>query len=376
MITKPFIKRYLWLVILVVAVLGVVTLYTYSKNAGPEKGFIKPHPALYWESIGKGIVQCHLCPRHCVLAPGQWGFCRARKNIDGKLYSMSYGNPCAVHIDPIEKKPFSHFLPGTRAFSIATAGCNMRCVFCQNWEISQTSPETTLNYQLMPEDVVKLAKAYRCDSIAYTYSEPTNFYEYMLDTAKLAHKAGLKNVYHSNGFINAKPLRKLCKYLNAADIDLKGFSDEFYEKMSQASLAPVLRTLKILKDKNVHLEITNLIVPGENDSSGMIRKMCEWIKENLGPDVPLHFARFWPQYRLQNLQPTPIETLERARQIALDCGLHYPMIGNIPGHPGEDTYCPECGRKVIDRKGYIVVKSNLVDGKCKFCGFPIAGIWK
>lgn len=359
-----------------VAVLGVVALSTYSKNAGPEKGFIKPHPALYWESIGKGFVQCHLCPRHCVLAPGQWGFCRARKNIDGKLYSMSYGNPCAVHMDPIEKKPFSHFLPGTRTFSIATAGCNMRCVFCQNWEISQTSPETTFNYQLMPEDIVKLAKTYRCDSIAYTYSEPTNFYEYMLDTAKLAHKVGLKNVYHSNGFINEKPLRKLCPYLDAADIDLKGFSDEFYEKMSQASLAPVLRTLKILKDENVHLEITNLIVPGENDSPEMIRKMCEWIKENLGPDVPLHFTRFWPQYRLRNLQPTPVETLERAHQIALDCGLHYSMIGNIPGHPGEDTYCPKCGRKVIDRKGYITVKNDLVDGKCKFCGFPIAGIWK
>lgn len=351
-----------------------LSLPGFTQEAG--QGLINPREAMFYEKFGeKNQVHCLLCPRNCVISPGQYGFCRARKNIDGKLYSLSYANPCAVHIDPIEKKPFSHYLPQTFSFSIASAGCNMRCLFCQNWNISQVKPEETYNYSLPPQLVVKMAKETECASIAYTYSEPTNFYEYMLDTAKIAKKEGIKNVYHSNGYINEEPLRELCKYLDAANIDLKGFSNEYYEKFCEANLEPVLETLKILKEEGVWLEITNLILPGQNDDPKMIKEMCLWIKKNLGTDVPLHFSRFYPMYKLQNLPPTPTKTLEEARDIALKCGLNYVYIGNVGGHPGEDTYCPKCKKKIIDRNGYKIIENNIVNGKCKYCGEKIAGIW-
>jgi len=346
-----------------------------EKRIQAVKGQVFPREAMWWKQIAKGVVQCELCPRKCVLAEGQWGVCRARKNINGKLYSMSYANPCAVHIDPIEKKPFSHFYPGTIAFSIAAAGCNLRCIFCQNWSISQYKPTETDNFFLPPEAIVSLAKRNQCPSIAYTYTEPTNFYEYMLDCCKLARKIGIKNVYHSNGYINQKPLRELCKYLDAACIDLKGFTERYYEEMCGATLQPVLNTLKILKEEGIWLEIVNLIQPTKNDDPEIIEEMCKWIKKNLGPDVPISFSRFYPMYHLKNLPPTPVETLEKAREIALKCGLHYAYVGNVGGHPGEDTYCPKCGKKLIDRAGYQILENNIVKGKCKFCGTEIAGIW-
>ncbi|MBI4721915.1 MAG: AmmeMemoRadiSam system radical SAM enzyme [Candidatus Stahlbacteria bacterium] len=341
---------------------------------------------MYWEKLGGSTsrgstsnskrIQCHLCPHNCVLSPGERGFCKVRENKKGKLFTMVYGLPCAIHTDPIEKKPLFHFLPGTLVFSFATAGCNLRCKFCQNWEIAQNAPEETQNFTLSPEEVVRRAKTSGTPSIAYTYSEPTIFYEYMLETARLAHEAGIKNTMHSAGYINPEPLRELCKYLDAANIDLKGFTDEFYQELTESHLVPVLQTLKILKSAGVHLEITNLIIPTKNDDPAIIKKMCVWIRDSLGADVPIHFSRFWPMYKLKNLPPTPVETLERARNIAMSVGLKYVYIGNIPGHKAENTYCPKCQGLLIRRFGYKILQNNVLDGKCKACGEKITGVWE
>lgn len=335
-----------------------------------------PKEALFYDRLNDNTVRCQLCPRRCTIPLGQRGFCQVRQNQGGRLYSLSYGKLVSVHVDPIEKKPLFHFLPSTEAFSIATAGCNLRCKFCQNWEISQRRPEE-IDYQYIePVALVKEAVASGAHTIAYTYTEPTIFYEYMLETAKLARQAGLKNVMHSSGYINEGPLRQLAKYLDAANIDLKGFSDEFYSKLSEGSLAPVLSSLKVLKSEGVWIEITNLILPGYNDDPELVRKMCLWIKDNLGEDTPLHFSRFFPMYKMIALNPTPVSTLEDARKIAMECGLRYVYIGNVVGNPAENTYCPRCKRLLIERRGYFVLQNNIKEGKCSFCGEKIAGIWR
>ncbi|MBM3245835.1 MAG: AmmeMemoRadiSam system radical SAM enzyme [Candidatus Omnitrophica bacterium] len=332
--------------------------------------------ALFYRKLDKLMVRCQLCPRSCIIAGGKRGFCGIRENRGGRLYTLSYAKVVAVHTDPIEKKPLFHFLPSTLAFSIATAGCNLRCKFCQNWEISQSLPEEVQYSYIEPEDLVRQAKGSGSPTIAYTYSEPTVFYEYMLEAAKLAKRQGIRNIMHSNGYINQEPLKELAKYLDAANIDLKGFSDDYYAKMAEATLGPVLRSLKILKEEGVHLEITNLVLPGFNDNQDALTKMCLWIKENLGPDTPVHFSRFFPMYKLASLNPTPVETLEKAREIALDCGLKYVYIGNLAGHPAENTYCPKCKELLIERRGYFVTRNNIKDGKCKFCGESINGVWR
>jgi pyruvate formate lyase activating enzyme len=335
-----------------------------------------PRIAQYWQKVKENIVQCLLCPRKCVLDVGQRGVCTVRINKDGKLYTLGYGNPVAVHIDPIEKKPFFHVAPGEPVFSLAVAGCNMRCIFCQNWQISQSRPDETQNYNLSPEEVVEKTIKSNCKFIAYTYTEPTVFYEYMLDIAKLAREKGIKNTMHSCGYINAEPLRELLKHMDAVNIDLKGFTEEFYAKIGLlAQLKPVLETLKIIKEDGIWLEITNLLIPGFNDDPKKIKEMCIWIKENLGDEVPLHFSRFIPNYKLQNLPPTPIEKLEEAYKIAKEVGLKYVYIGNVPGHAGENTYCPNCGKIIVKRIGYEILENNINDGKCKFCGYKIAGRW-
>ncbi|MCM8797244.1 MAG: AmmeMemoRadiSam system radical SAM enzyme [Candidatus Omnitrophica bacterium] len=331
---------------------------------------------LYYDKLEDKIVQCHICPRNCVIPEGKRGFCGVRENRGGLLYAFSYGKLVAVHIDPIEKKPLFHFLPGSSAFSIATAGCNLRCKFCQNWEISQRKPDEVDYSYLEPQDLIKKVKESGSYIIAYTYTEPTIFYEYMLDVARLAKKEGIRNIMHSCGYINEEPLRELAKYLDAANIDLKGFSEDYYVKISEASLGSVLKSLKILKEEGVAVEITNLVLPGYNDDPQMIARMCLWIKDNLGPDTPLHFSRFFPMYKLLSLNPTPVDTLEMARKIALDCGLKYVYIGNVAGNPGENTYCPRCKKIVIRRSGYTVLEVNLEDGRCKFCGEKIEGVWQ
>lgn len=323
--------------------------------------------------MGK-TVQCELCPNGCVLEEGQRSRCRTRVNRNGTLYSLVYGKPCAVHVDPIEKKPFFHFLPGTTAFSIATAGCVLSCKFCQNWQISQASPEDTDTYDLPPEKVVKNALSYRCKSVTYTYTEPTVFYEYMYDTAVIAKKSGIRNTMHSCGYINEKPLRRLSRYMDAADIDLKGFTEDFYARICNGRLKPVLDSLVVLKEEKVWLEITNLVVPTLNDDMKSIRDMSRWIMKNLGEDVPLHFSRFFPHYKLTNLPPTPLDTLTEARKTAMDAGLRFVYIGNIR-HEAESTFCPKCKKLLIERIGYFVKQNNVSDGKCRFCRVNIPGVW-
>ena len=295
-------------------------------------------------------------------------------NRDGKLYSLVYGKPCAVHVDPIEKKPFFHFLPGTTAFSIATAGCVLSCKFCQNWQISQARPEDTDTYDMPPGVVVTNAIDYKCRSIAYTYTEPTAFYEYMYDTAAMARDRKVRNAVHSCGYINEKPLRKLSKYLDAADVDLKAFTEDFYQRICNGSLKPVLNSLRVLKEQGVWLEITNLIIPTLNDDMKKIGEMSRWIVNNLGRDVPLHFSRFIPHYKLSDLPPTPVDTLSEARRTAMDAGLRFVYIGNIR-HDGENTFCPRCRKMLIERKVYTVVQNNIVSGKCKFCNTTVPGVW-
>jgi len=332
-------------------------------------------PARYYKALPNNMVQCLLCPRQCILSEGQRGVCRVRENINGQLYTLNYGKAVAVHLDPIEKKPLFHFLPGSLAFSIAAAGCNLRCVFCQNWQISQVFPEDAQYQNLSPEEVVEKALAAGAQSIAYTYSEPIVFYEYMLETAKLARQKGLKNVVITAGYINPEPLRELCQYVDAIKVDLKAFRQDFYDKMTGGQVEVILRNLKIIKEEGVWLEIVNLIIPGENDSPEEIRQMAEWIKKNLGEDVPLHFTRFYPMYKLQNLPPTPEETLKRAREIALEAGLKYVYTGNIGDSVTESTYCPGSGALAIQRQGYFVLQNSLQDGHCPD-GEAIPGVWK
>ncbi len=361
-------------IVLFVAIL--ITNTTILEVQAEQNSKATPRIASFWQKVRDNVVQCLLCPRKCILDVGQRGVCTVRINKDGKLYTLGYGNPVAVHIDPIEKKPFFHVTPGEPTFSLAVAGCNMRCLFCQNWQISQSKPDETLNYDLPPEEVVNKAIENNCKFIVYTYTEPTVFYEYMLDIAKLAKEKGLKNAMHTCGYINPEPLKELLKYMDAVNVDLKGFTEEFYAKMGLlAELKPVLETIKIVKQEGVWLEITNLLIPGANDDPEKIKEMCVWIKENIGDDVPIHFSRFMPAYKLKNLPPTPIKKLEEAYAIAKDVGLKYVYIGNVPGNPAESTYCPNCGKVIIGRVGYQISENNIKNGKCKFCGYRIAGKW-
>ncbi len=340
-----------------------------------KKGLIKTKLSPYFIPLKGGEIQCELCPHQCHVSKGKRGLCRVRENQGGQYYSLVYGNPCAVNLDPIEKKPFFHVLPATTSFSIATAGCNFQCKFCQNWEISQASPEDVYCVDFPPELVVQKAKEAKARSVAYTYVEPTIFYEYMWDIGQLAKKAGLLNVCHSNGFINPDPLQNLCKVLDAANIDLKGFTESFYQELCSGELNPVLNTLKILRKEKVHIEITNLMIPTKNDEMSIIKEMCLWIKKELGSETPVHFSRFYPLYKLRSLPPTPVSTLEKAQAVALSSGLEYVYIGNVPGHEGENTFCPKCKKLLIQRTGYMVGEVHLKSGKCGYCGKPIPGIW-
>ncbi|OGW25194.1 MAG: AmmeMemoRadiSam system radical SAM enzyme [Nitrospirae bacterium GWC2_42_7] len=319
-------------------------------------------------------VQCELCPTECVLEDYQVGGCRVRINKGGVLYSLVYGKPCAVAVDPIEKKPFFHFLPATTAFSIATAGCVLGCKFCQNWQISQAKPEETDNKDLMPDEVIRQAIFYNCRTITYTYTEPAVFYEYMYDTAKIAKNFDLKNAMHTCGYINEKPLKELTKYMDAADVDLKAFTEDFYSRICGGRLKPVLESLVLLKKQGVWLEITNLVIPTLNDDMNKIKAMCKWIAGNLGADVPLHFSRFFPYYKLKDLPPTPLETLKDARNTAMNAGLKYVYLGNLRSET-ENTYCPGCKKLLIERIGYNVRQNNINNAKCNFCGTVISGIW-
>jgi len=328
----------------------------------------------YYVVTPKG-VKCMICPNQCILTEGKESICRTRVAKGEKLYTLAYGNPCSVHIDPIEKKPLFHFYPASTSFSIATAGCNLACLNCQNWEISQVSPTQTQNYSMFPEQVVAEAATNGCNSIAYTYSEPIAFYEYTFDTARIARARGIKNVFISNGFINEKPLRDLAVYLDGANINLKSFSEEIYLKLNGGTLEPILTTLRVLKEMGVWIEITNLVVPNWTDKPDMIRQMCTWLVDNGFEDYPLHFSRFFPLYKLTTLPYTPFSILETAHGIATSAGLKYVYIGNVPATPAENTYCPKCKKTLIERKGFTILANNIRDAKCRFCGNAIAGRW-
>lgn len=295
--------------------------------------------------------------------------------IDGELRAVTYGRPCALHIDPVEKKPLFHFLPGTPILSLASAGCNLHCKFCQNWTISQANPEDIRSISLPPDKVVETALAQQCKSIAYTYTDPVIFYEYTLDTAGIARSKGLFNVTVTAGYINRRPMELLCTCIDASNTDLKAYSESFYRDMCEGSLKPVLDGMVLMKERGVWLEVTNLIVPTFNDDMDMIRKMCRWMIANLGRDTPLHLSRFHPMYKIRNLPPTPVEFLMKARDEAREIGLRYVYVGNVMGSGAENTYCPNDGVLLIKRIGFSVLENNLRDGKCPSCGTVIPGVW-
>jgi len=367
---RTFMKRCLALTAGVIALPR--SFFTSDKDFSDQ--FPGRRLAMFQEETPRGIM-CMICPNECILKEGEISQCNNRIVRKSKLYTMAFGNPCSVNIDPMEKKPFYHFLPGTRAFSIATAGCNLVCLNCQNWTISQTRPDKTRNYDLMPPAVVEQAIKNNCRSIAYTYSEPVSFYEYVYETSILARQAGIKNILKSNGYINPEPLKKLCTVVDAANIDLKSFNESTYIRLSGGKLQPVLESLKIYRDSGVWLEITNLVIPTWTDKKDEIEKMCKWLSENGFKDTPLHFSRFFPVYKLEQLPPTPVELLNTAVEIARSEGLKYVYTGNVPGNEQADTKCPSCGALQVERQGFRVVSNNIINGKCKNCGMEIKGVW-
>ncbi|RLE37740.1 AmmeMemoRadiSam system radical SAM enzyme [Candidatus Woesearchaeota archaeon] len=331
--------------------------------------------AMYYKKLKDNIVQCQLCPRYCTIKPEEYGNCNARKNIKGTLYSMVYPNIAGpLAIDPIEKKPLYHFLPGSRALSFGTPGCNLHCKHCQNWQISQFKPEEIFTEKTEPKKIVEAAIKNNCQSISYTYTEPTIFFEYMLETAKLAKKEGIKNVIVSNGFINPEPQRELLKYIDAANIDYKG-NNKFYHEQCGAWLKPVQETMIAIKKAGKWLEITTLIIPTLNDNMVDIKEMINFVLENLGTDVPWHFTAYFPAYRATQ-PPTPSTTLLEVRKLALDSGIKYVYAGNIPSGETNSTYCPKCKKILIERVGFYVEKNNVKNSKCSFCKTDIAGVFE
>jgi pyruvate formate lyase activating enzyme len=333
------------------------------------------HEARWWEPEPNNKAHCYLCPRHCHIGDGQAGFCFIRVNEGGKLYSLGYASPAALQIDPMEKKPLNHFLPGTRVFSMGTAGCNMGCFFCQNWDISKSRADQVRSSHVPPEDVVVLAIKNGCPSIAFTYNEPTIWGEYVIDICHAAHEAGLNTVMVTNGYITREAFHDIYDHIDAANVDLKAFTEKFYGRITLTHLQPVLETLKWLKNEtNVWLEITNLIIPELNDAPAETRQLAEWVLENLGPDVPLHFTAFHPDFKLQDKPRTPPETLHAARAIAQDVGLHYVYEGNIYSG-GAHTACPQCKTLLIRRSWHDVQQNILKAGRCPKCNLEIPGRW-
>lgn len=335
--------------------------------------------ALLYESLEEKKVRCNLCNHHCIIQPGKTGICGVRKNEGGILYSLVYGKVIAENVDPIEKKPLYHFLPGSFSYSIATIGCNFRCSFCQNFEISQHPhlyPGQIPGKRRTPEDIVRLASESGSKSISYTYTEPTIFFEFAFDCACLAVEKGIKNVFVSNGYMSKASIDIIAPYLHGINVDLKAFTEGFYQRLCKAKLKPVLDNLIYLKTKGLWVEITTLVIPEENDSEEELRAIARFIRDNLGPETPWHVSRFYPQFKMTNKPYTPVETLLRAYYIGKEEGLYYVYIGNVRGIEGENTYCPKCNTLLIERYGFTVLKMALREGRCPSCGFTISGIWK
>ena len=331
--------------------------------------------AMFYENID-GKVRCHLCNHHCVIKDGKRGICAVRQNHNGRLYSLVYGKSVAVGIDPIEKKPFFNFYPGTSSYSIATVGCNFHCLHCQNWEISQMprgKGGKIVGDELEPERIVSEAMRSGCESIAYTYTEPTIFFEYAYATAKLAHQKAIKNIFVTNGYTSSEAIKEIAPFLDAANVDLKSFDEDFYHEICGAKLQPVLDSIRLYKDLGVWVEVTTLIIPGYNDDEIQLKEIAEFIK-GVGDEIPWHITAFYPAYKLLDVPPTPVESLRKAREIGLNAGLRYVYEGNIPGEGGESTYCSNCGELLIERRGYYIKRNELVDGRCPKCKAKMAGV--
>jgi pyruvate formate lyase activating enzyme len=331
--------------------------------------------AKFYEKQPNRKIKCKLCPRECVVGDKERGYCGVRKNRGGTYYTLVHSRVCAAHVDPVEKKPLFHYLPGSLAFSIATAGCNVNCKFCQNWDISQSRPEQIPAQYTPPRRVAELARQYSCPTIAYTYSEPVVFAEFLMDAADAGHEAGIRSIVVSNGFMQQDPLKMAYGKMDAIKIDLKSFSESYYRQVVTGQLKPVLDSLVTLRKMGKWFEIVFLVLPTLNDSDAEFRGLAQWVKANLGADVPLHFTQFHPEYLLKNLPITPVPTLERAKAIADAEGLHYVYIGNVPGHPAQNTYCPKCKRMLVERVGFTASEMLIKNGRCPFCQQPIPGVW-
>lgn len=332
--------------------------------------------AKFWEKLPNKKIKCRLCPRECTVGDRERGYCGVRENHGGTYYSLVHSRVAAAHVDPIEKKPLFHYLPGTLAFSIATAGCNVNCKFCQNWDISQMRPEQVPADYSPPAKIVQLAKQYECPSIAYTYSEPVVFSEYIMDSADAGHAVGVRSVVVSNGYMQQESLKRAYGKMDAVKIDLKAFSESYYRDVVAGELKPVLESLVTLRKMGKWTEIVYLVIPTLNDGDPEFRGLAKWIKTNLGPDVPVHFTQFHPEYLLKNLPVTPVPTLERAKAIADAEGLHYVYIGNVPGHPAQNTYCPKCRRVLVERIGLTATQIRIRKSRCPSCQQPIPGVWQ
>ena len=331
--------------------------------------------AILYEKFADSRVRCHLCAHRCAIVDGKKGLCRVRENRGGTLYTLVYGRTIARHVDPVEKKPLFHFYPGSTAYSIATPGCNFHCRWCQNWNISQMPREEHLvaGREAPPELVVAAAQQAGCRSMAYTYTEPTVFFEYAYDTGRLAHDAGLANVYVTNGYMTAEMLETFHPYLDAANVDLKAFCDETYRRYVGARLQPVLDSLKRMKALGIWLEVTTLVIPGINDDPAELRDAAQFVAHELGTDTPWHISRFFPAYKMMDVPPTPVATLRQAREIGLETGLHHVYVGNVLGE--ENTFCHHCGRLLIRRAGYRILENHVQpDGRCPDCGTPLVGV--
>ena len=331
--------------------------------------------ARFYHKLQNRKIKCKLCPRECTVGDKERGYCGVRENHGGTYYTLVHSRVCAAHIDPIEKKPLFHYLPGTLAFSLATAGCNVNCKFCQNWDISQVRPEQAPADYAPPKLVTELARQHGCPTIAYTYSEPVVFSEFLMDTADAGHEAGIRSVVVSNGYMQEDALKAAYGKMDAVKIDLKAFSESYYKDVVVGELKPVLDALLTLRRMGKWTEIVYLVVPTLNDSDSEFRDLARWIKRNLGTDVPVHFTQFHPEYLLKNLPITPVPTLERAKAIADAEGLHYVYLGNVPGHPAENTYCPKCHGMLVERLGLTAKQMLIRKGSCPFCGQQIPGVW-
>ncbi|MBW1801663.1 MAG: AmmeMemoRadiSam system radical SAM enzyme [Deltaproteobacteria bacterium] len=334
--------------------------------------------SMFYESMTENTVRCHLCHHQCKIHEGKRGICGVRENRGGTLYSLVYGRVIAEHIDPIEKKPLFHFLPGSKAFSIGTVGCNFHCKHCQNFDISQYPHEhggEIIGETRIPEQIVAVAKDAGCETIAYTYTEPTIFYELAYDTAILAQKEGIKNAFVSNGYMSPEAARQIGPYLDAINIDLKAFSDKFYKEVCGARLEPVLRTVQLMKELGVWVEVTTLIIPGLNDGDQELRDIARFVK-SVDPDIPWHVTQFYPTYKLLDRPRTPVAALRRAREIGMEEGLRYVYEGNVPGEGGENTYCYACGAVLIERHGILLTRDNLLEGRCPDCDTWVGGVWR